>query len=508
MSKKKLFALQKFYLILIPFFIILIFPQSTSAQVKIQKQIKNGLSYLYNFDLENADNIFENIKSKNPDHPAGYHYQSIITLWHFLDQKRDSDKTAFLELSDSVVLKSKNILKEDEDNPFIYFLLGMTYSYRAMIYARDVEYLNVLWSTKESYKYLIKALDVDSTYYDAYLGLGLYNFAVSQTPPAWKWALELTDITGDKKQGVKFLKLAADKGNLATIEAKFYLSQVLSEFLMDYNSSEKYLTTLINNYPKNILFKYGMALLNIKETKLSNAEKYLRAIIKNSDTTFVQIKIFSNYQLGNIFFIRNDFDSAKTFYHLFLDNSIDEHFRGYAALKLAYCYKFINLPDSAAVYFEKTDQGNEDIDEDVYAANMGEKYLENPPDSSDLKLIRIQNYIDAGLYKNAIDSSVKIIKKNVSDSLKAQLYLILSDAYYKTKKYSLALDYAISVINNEQAEEWMKAYACYYAARASKEMKNIVDAELFINYANNYKDFYFENRLRNSLHALLYSILK
>ncbi len=506
---KKIFPLlQKSNLILVFIFIILIFPQIIPAQVKFQRQIKNGLNYLYNFNLEKAKEVFESIEIKNPDHPAGYHYSSIINLWYFLDQKRDSDKTAFLDLSDSVVSKSKKILEDDEDNPFIYFLLGTTYSYRAMIYARDGEYLNVLWSTKESYNYLSKVLEIDSTYYDAYLGLGLYNFAVSQTPPAWKWALELTDITGNKKLGLEYLKLAANKGNLVTIEAKFYLSQVLSEFLMDYNSSEKYLTKLIYNYPNNILFKYGMALLYIKETRLTNAEKYLKAITKTKDTTFVQIKTFSNYQLGNIFFIRNDFDSAKTFYRLFLDNTIDKHFRGYAALKLAYCYEFMNLPDSASVYFEKTDQGNEDIDEDVYAASIGEKYQENLPDSSELKLIRIHNFVDAGLYKNAIDSSLKLIKNNFSDTLKAKLYLILSDSYYRINKYALSLDYAISVINNDQAQGWMKAYACYYAARTSKEMKNIVDAELFINYANNYKDFYFENSLRNSLHALLYSIHK
>ncbi len=508
MIKKIFSSLQSFNLILILFTFLIFLSQNVPAQVKFQKQIKNGLNYLYNFNLEKAEEVFSKIKTKNQDHPAGYHYESIINLWHFLDQKKDSDKTEFLNLSDSVILKSKDILDEDDQNPFVYFLLGMTYSYRAMIYARDVEYLNVLWSTKESYKYLNKALEIDSTYYDAYLGLGLYNFAVSQTPPAWKWALELTDITGDKKLGVEYLKLAADKGNLATIEAKFYLSQVLSEFLMEYSSSEKYLSSLIFNYPNNILFRYGMALLYIRETKLSNAEKYLRAIIKNSDTTFVQIKTFANYQLGNIFFIRNDFDSAKTFFNLFLENTIDEHFRGYAAMKLAYCYEFMNLSDSAAVYFKKTDMGNEDIDEDVYAAEMGARYQEEPPDSLDLKLIKIQNYIDAGLYKNAIDSSLKVIKRNINDSLKAQLYLMLCDGYYKIKKYSLSLDYAISVINNDYAEEWMKAFACYYAARASKVMKNIIDAELFINYANNYKDFYFENRLRNSLHALLYSIHK
>jgi Iml2/Tetratricopeptide repeat protein 39 len=507
--RKKTFSISKIPILVFIFTLsLLAFHQNTLAQVKFQKQIKSGLDYLYNFNIDKAAEVFESIRSKNPVHPAGYHYQSIINLWYFLDQKRESDKTAFLDLSDSVVAKSEAILDKDDKNPFIYFLLGTTFSYRAMIYARDEEYLNVLWSTKESYKYLTKVLELDSTYFDAYLGLGLYNFAVSQTPPAWKWALELTDITGDKKLGVEYLKLAADKGNLAVIEAKFYLSQVLSEFLSDYNSSEKYLTSLINNYPNNILFKYGMALLQIKETKISNAEKYLRAILKSKDTSFVQIKNFTNYQLGNIYFIKNDFDSAKTFYQLFLNNTIDEHFKGYAALRLAYCFEFLDLPDSASVYFEQTDEGNEDIDEDVFAYAMGKKFIEVPPDGSDLKSIIIQNLIEAGSYKNAIDSSLELIRKDFNDSLRAQIYLELSDAYFKIKKYPLSLDYAISVINNDNSEKWMKAYACFYAARASKEMKKTVDAELFINYANNYKDFYFENRLRNSLHALLYSLHK
>lgn len=504
---RSILIFQKLNFLVFIYFLLLFFQVSTSAQLKFYNQINTGLNYLYNFKFKAAEAVFDKMIEKNSDNPAGYHFKSIIPLWHFLDRRNAETKSEFLDLSDSVESKCRELLNY-QDDPFIYYLLGSTYSYRAMVYARDEEYLNVLWSTKESYKNLSKVLELDSSFYDAYLGLGLYNFAVSQTPPAWKWALELTDLTGDKKIGIDYLTLAANRGKLAKVEAGFYLSQVLSEFLMDYKLSEKYITSLVYRYPDNLLFRYGLALLNLNETKLKTAENYLRGIINAGDSSFVQIKIYAKYLLGNIYFIKNDFDSAKTFYSQFLNNTVDEQFKGFAALKLAYCFSFLENPDSASKYFELTNLGNEDLDEDVYAASMGKKYLEDPPGEIELNLIKIQNLVDAGFYRKAIDSSLALIQLLPEGVLRAKVYLILSDCNFKIKKFSLALDYALAVINKDESEKWMKAYACFYAARCSKELKNPIDAELFINYANNYKDYFFENRLRNSLHALLYSIHK
>jgi hypothetical protein len=147
-----------------------------------------------------------------------------------------------------------------------------------------------------------------------------------------------------------------------------------------------------------------------------------------------------------------------------------------------------------------------DLDEDVYAKDMGELYSDNIPDENRLKLIRLKNMLDAGKFKTVIDSLELFNNQFISDTLRAEVMLYFSDANYHLKNYKKSIEYALAVINFDDCESWVKPFACYYAARASKELKNIADVELFIEYANNYKDFYFENKLRDRLDALLFQM--
>jgi tetratricopeptide (TPR) repeat protein len=251
---------------------------------------------------------------------------------------------------------------------------------------------------------------------------------------------------------------------------------------------------------------YALGNLQARKYDLKSAEKNYNEVIQSEDSVFIQLKNYSKLALGDLFFTRNNFDSAKGFFHAFLDSSIDRHLKGITALKLGLCYLFEGDSSSAIKYFEKTDEGNLDLDEDVYAKTIGEQFVNTLPDSIDLKLIRIKNILDAGEFKSAIDSLESLNKILTSDSLRAELMLYISESYYKLKKYRQSFEYAVGLLNFENCDTWVKAFACYYAARASMALKNFEDAELFIEYASNYSDFFFENKLTDRLNALLYEL--
>jgi hypothetical protein len=486
--------------------IFLLFSVSLHSQTVNNKQLLRGIDALYNFEFEKSRKIFEGIILHNPDHPVGYHFKSIEHLWYYLDNKNEFEFESFLSLSDSVIKKCKIILEADSIDPNSYYLLGSTYSCRAIAYARAEEYLNTLWATKEFYTNLSKTVKLDSLFYDAYLGLGLFNFAVSQTPPAWEWALDLTGISGDKKLGLQYITLAAEHGKFSKYEAKFYLSQLQSEFFQQYNEAGKQIKSLIRKYPHNLLFAYTLSNIQVKEYKLKAAVKTLEGINSSGDTLFTQIKNYSKLSLGDIHFILNDFDLAKEFYEQFLSEVNDNHFRGIAAFRLGLCFAFTNLPDSANYYYSISSEGHKDIDEDNFARVKGQQYYENPPDSIQLQLIRFSNFLKTGGFQAAIDSIEQLSPFIISDTLTAESSLYLSEAYYRLGKYQTALDRAVSLISNENCEEWIKPFACYYAALSSKELGRLIDAELFIEYANNYSDYFYESKLHNLLQSLSYQL--
>lgn len=501
------FLREKLFFSFIFFFSVILFFQFVSnAQPKSLKKISSGLNALYNFQFELSDDYFQDFINLNPEHPAGYYFKSIKRLWFFLDNKNENHLDEFIDYTDTALNKAELYLQKDSVDVFGYYILGSVYYQRAVAHTRGEEYLNALWATKMFQYYFNRIFSIDSTYFDAYMCLGLYNFAVSQAPHSWRWALDLTGIEGDKKVGLEYLKLASKKGKYSKVDAQFYLSQLYSEFFLNFKESEKHLKALASAYPKNLLFKYSLANLQVKKYELKSAEKNFSAVIQSKDSVFIQLKNYSVLALGDLFFIRNNFDSAKTFYHTFLDSSIDHHLKGITFLKLGLCYLFEADSASAIKYFEKTDEGNLDLDEDVYALKRGEQFVKEFPDSLELVLVRIKNIMDSGKFKNAIDSLENLNDIVTSDSLRAELMLYISDSYYHLGKYKQSFEYAVGLLNFEQCETWVKAFACYYAARASKELNNFEDAELFIEYASNYSNFFFENKLTDRLNALLYEL--
>jgi tetratricopeptide (TPR) repeat protein len=203
--------------------------------------------------------------------------------------------------------------------------------------------------------------------------------------------------------------------------------------------------------------------------------------------------------LGDILYSKGEYEQARKYYVSFLENTIDEHFKGITALHIGLSYLFEGDSLSALLYFDKVTQGNEDLDDDLYARVIGGGYLNQLPSSDELKLVLVRNMISAGKFIQAIDSLEKFLEQNISDTLRAEAILYLSDANYNLGKNKKSLEYAVAVFNFDNCELWVKPFACYYAARASRELKNYVDAEFFIGYANNFNNYFYENKLRDKL---------
>ena len=65
-------------------FISFSFVVNNYSQQASDKQIQIGLDKIYNFNWDEGFRIFNSIIKKNPTDPRGYHYKSIIFLWHYL----------------------------------------------------------------------------------------------------------------------------------------------------------------------------------------------------------------------------------------------------------------------------------------------------------------------------------------------------------------------------------------------------------------------------------------
>jgi tetratricopeptide (TPR) repeat protein len=478
------------------------FPSSPTDK-EIEDMVVKGLDRSYNFKWNEAEQIFTKIENQFPGDPRGYHFEASVYLWYYLSSKEDSEYDNFLHYSDLTIEKGNKLLEKEPDNKDLLYIIGTDYTFRAIVFSKAGHYLDAAWATKKSESYLIRVLEIDSTYYDAYLGLGLYNFAIGQIPSAFKWVLSLAGIDGDKTIGIKYITKCAKNGYLSKIDAQYYLSQILSEVLFDYDSASLYLKSLIQKYPNNLIFNYSYASLEIKRHHLDQAQKVLEKIVTVDTSKFIQLISLSNFLLGDILYKKNDFNLAINFYQNFLKQTRDNDYTGIASYRLGVSYEISGDTVSAKKYFEQSGNGNMDLDDDIYAKRKGEIYFNRDIDSNEVKVIAAANKIDAGRYQSAYNDLYKLIPVIKDEDLKAEVYLYLSSASFWLNNYdeSLKMGFAAQSINAKE-EKWIKPFAVYYIARAYKKMGNMVAYKNFIAEAGSYEDYDYQNKLRN----LIYSI--
>ncbi|HEY6625968.1 MAG TPA: tetratricopeptide repeat protein, partial [Ignavibacteriaceae bacterium] len=305
-------------ILLIAILIVICLYSNSQAQTNIKFKITSGLEALYNFNFKSSDKSFDNIIKNFPNHPAGYYYKSISHLWFYLDSKNDIELTNFISLTDTAILKAEEILKNDSSDVFSLYILGSAYANRTFAFTRDESYFEAVIAARKFHSCFDELLTEDSLYYDAYTGKGLFNFAISQAPQTWSWAINLAGMTGDKKIGLTNLEIASKKGKLSKVDAQFYLSQIYSEFLLKYQPAKRMLNDLTFRYPNNLLFKFALANLQVRTFDLSSASRNYKTVYTSKDTNFIQLKNYAGMGLGDILYYQGDYDDARSYYVKFL----------------------------------------------------------------------------------------------------------------------------------------------------------------------------------------------
>lgn len=492
--------MKKIYYISIVLF--LLFSTGFSQQVT-DKQIQVGLDKIYNFNWEDGFKAFNTIIKKSPDDPRGYHYKSIIFLWYYLGNLQETNLDSFTYFSDKS-LELANLKLTQKTTAELKYLIGSIYYNKSIAEARSGNYLQALWTSNQMKSNLEEAVKLRPDLYDAFLGLGLYNFALSQIPSTLEWAANLVGITADKELGLTYVNKTVQKGKFSKIDAQYYLSQLYSRVVVDHPAAKELLSNLVKRYPKNLLFNFSLAWIEYELNDLSSAEKHLRFVINADDNLYPFVVSNSNYLLGNVFFARNQFDSARVYYNNYLKLAVNDDYKGFVNMQIGLCLEISGNRKEAVKYYDKSSDGNSDIEEDLFAERKGNDFEDRKLTDNEIQLIRYSNLIKQNKLAAAKDSLESYIAKNkITNDLKAEALLYLSQISYKQRRFQESLDYAVDCINTEiEKERWVHAYAYYVGAWNSYNQKKFIEAKLFLLQIDNLEEFDFRNSLENKIYTL------
>lgn len=466
-----------------------------AGQSKLQNLIQKGMNHAYNLELNAAENTFNKILEIRPNSPLGYYYIAKIHFWVYLGSRDPGEYAVFIKFADLAEQKVDKILESNPKDYQTKYIAGNLASLRAMAQATNNSSVDVFWDSKKAVRFFEETLELNPKYYDAYLGLGLFDYAMSFVPDFLKWAVNLTGLSSDKARGFRYIKTAFRKGTLDKTEAAFHLSKIYSDYLAEYDSAFTLLQNLSSRYPNNALFVYQYAITLIKDKQLDKAADVLNRVIKLNNKKLPQITALAYFRKGEIYFKKNQYRAAIKQYDKFLDSSKELDFTGLAALNKALCYKFLgnNLQFEQNLLLARG--GNQDVFEDSYAKEKSEKYFANEISPVELKLIRMKNILDTGNDRLVYDSLKAEIAHIENSENKAVALSYYSEAALNLKKYSEVF-HAVDLVEalNVSSEKWtdpmsklLKAKAKYFFGVKS-EAKNLLE-EAEDNNDYEFKDF-------------------
>jgi tetratricopeptide (TPR) repeat protein len=266
---------------------------SETGQIKVAQ---HGLDLLMNGDLDAAIEVFRQIQSDDPDSALGYLMEADATWWKIYLTTGDlvdpdvfevgSNSTSpydsrFNSLVDQGISKARANRKANRDVARTYLYEGMAYALRARLLSMRDSELPTARAAKKMRSLLITALEHDKNLYDAYAGLGLYDYFVDTLPTIVKllrWIIGLPG--GSRERGLHEIEYAAKYGELSRGEALFYLAKDYSRGNeRRYDKSLELFQQLRSEYPRNGLWTLLVGSLEIRMGHAEEGEALYREVL-------------------------------------------------------------------------------------------------------------------------------------------------------------------------------------------------------------------------------------
>ena len=211
-----------------------------------------------NSEYDKAISRTHDLISKYPKEPFPRFLLTTIYMyilrsyWDFpADEKYEIYKRKF----SSAAADAKKACDGDPvQNATIHFLRGMILGAEGMVHLQDKEWLDSYSKGKSAVAALEKSLEIDPTNYDAYLGLGMFEYYCSKLTGTMKILAWLIGFRGDSEKGIQYVSKAMTHGKYAEGPAKVFLAYAYIHFEDRLDEGVELAKTLRTRYPRNFTF--------------------------------------------------------------------------------------------------------------------------------------------------------------------------------------------------------------------------------------------------------------
>jgi tetratricopeptide (TPR) repeat protein len=203
-------------------------------------------------------------------------------------------------------------------NDVIYFLRGMIFGVEGMVHLQDKEYLDSYSKGKSAVAALEKSLEIDPANYDAYLGLGMFEYYCSKLTGAVKILAWLVGFSGNTQKGIEYVTKAMNQGKYSEGPAKVFLAYAFIHYEDKLDEGVELAKSLRAQYPRNFTFiEYILrAARKLPPERATDGLKWIDTYVKtpNWKDEVILVVPFNieevDYVQASLYLARNDYAAA------------------------------------------------------------------------------------------------------------------------------------------------------------------------------------------------------
>ncbi|PCI37631.1 MAG: hypothetical protein COB53_05995 [Elusimicrobia bacterium] len=246
-----------------------LFAGPAAAESDLATTARESNAFLYNLDYDQAVDSIAGYIKRHPEDPLGYLFE-LGTIWWWssaepgLFERRPALKTRIEEdikkslKFSKIQIKSKN----PELTAHAYFASGLTLGIRAQFNLANGRWLRAYFDGRKGKKHQNYLLTLDPEYYDAYLGIGVFEYLAGRLPGMLKVGIYIF-VRGNVQEGLRHLHMAMDKGRYPFVVTQA-ASNLLSFYFLNEDKKDEALEVLkkiLADYPDSPYFRFVEILL-------------------------------------------------------------------------------------------------------------------------------------------------------------------------------------------------------------------------------------------------------
>lgn len=246
---------------------------------------KKGLDAIYAVDVDEALKQFKLALQKYPDHPFP-HFGIAMAKWAHLEYLEDESdpvlEQEYAGLTDKAVDVGLAWIKNHPGDANAYLAVGGIYGLRARLAVQQHRWWRAYVDGKKGISNTRKAVKIDPGLYDAYLGLGMYEYYTGTLPGVVKLLAKLI-MSGDPVKGLEYLNLCREKGYYNALGAKLLLIEIYTQTGSKYANTAmavKWARELRAAYPVHAQMHFVEIVSLFEDRKYEEARKEALAYLK------------------------------------------------------------------------------------------------------------------------------------------------------------------------------------------------------------------------------------